>query len=74
MVTVAPSLVAVAFVNPFTTLVKTAAYSSLVLQAAFEMFIENPSSTNYNYMIATMLTYQYWGQKDTKEFMITEDF
>lgn len=44
------------------------------LQAAFEMFIENPSSTNYNYVIATMLTYQYWSQKDTKEFIITEDF
>ena len=44
------------------------------LQAAYEMFVENPSSTNYNYMIATMLTYQYWSQKDTKEFVITEDF
>ena len=44
------------------------------LQAAYEMFVENPSSTNYNYMIATMLTYQYWSQKDTKEFIITEDF
>jgi|TARA_R100000329_G_C7538312_1_gene190029 hypothetical protein len=44
------------------------------LQTAYEMFLENPSTTNYNYMISTMLVYQYWNQKQTKEFSITEDF
>jgi hypothetical protein len=44
------------------------------LKTAYEMYLENPSSTNYNYMISTMLVYQYWNQKETKEFSITEDF
>ena len=50
------------------------ANANTYLQTAYELFMENPSSTNYNSVIATMLTYQYWSQKDIKEFIITEDF
>ncbi len=44
------------------------------MQASLEMFQENPNSTNYNYVISTMLVYQYWNQKATKEFILTEEF
>jgi hypothetical protein len=44
------------------------------MQASLELFQENPNSTNYNYVISTMLVYQYWNQKATKEFILTEEF
>jgi len=44
------------------------------LEAIFEMFKDNPSSTHYNYMIAGLINYQYWNQKETKEFVLTEEF
>jgi len=44
------------------------------LEAIIEMYRENPSSTNYNYMIAGLINYQYWFQKDINEFILTEEF
>tara|TARA_R110002020_G_scaffold123542_1_gene280176 strand:- start:6862 stop:7113 length:252 start_codon:yes stop_codon:yes gene_type:complete len=44
------------------------------LEAIIEMYRENPSSTNYNYMIAGLINYQYWFQKETNEFILTEEF
>ena len=62
--------------DPVESLVKELGLTNanVYMQASFEMFQENPSSTNYNYMIATMLVYQYWNQKETKEFILTEEF
>lgn len=62
--------------DPVESLVKELGLTNanVYMQTCFEMFQENPSSTNYNYMIATMLVYQYWNQKDIKEFTLTEEF
>ena len=43
-------------------------------QYATDEFFVNQSATNYNAVIVSMVSLQYWNQKRTKMFSTTEDF
>jgi len=43
-------------------------------QYATDEFFVNQSATNYNAVIVSMVSLQYWNQKRTKLFSTTEDF
>ena len=43
-------------------------------QYATDEFFVNQSATNYNAVIVSMISLQYWNQKRTKMFSTEEDF
>jgi len=43
-------------------------------QYATDEFFVNQSATNYNAVIVSMISLQYWNQKRTKMFSTAEDF
>ena len=48
--------------------------SKKLYEIAVDDFRKNQSAFNYNILITAMLSLQYWNQKKTKLFSITEDF
>lgn len=48
--------------------------SKRLYEIAVKDFRKNQSAFNYNILITAMLSLQYWNQKKTKMFSITEDF
>ncbi len=43
-------------------------------QYATDEFFDNQSATNYNAVVVSMISLQYWNQKRTKMFSTAEDF
>ena len=48
--------------------------SKKLYEIAVNDFRKNQSAFNYNILITAMLSLQYWNQKKTKLFSLTEDF
>ena len=48
--------------------------SKELYQYATDVFYRNQSATNYNAVIISMISLQYWNQKRTKMFSTEEDF
>ncbi|MAP53980.1 MAG: hypothetical protein CL605_03675 [Altibacter sp.] len=48
--------------------------SKKLYEIAVDDFRKNQSAFNYNILITAMLSLQYWNQKKTKLFSLTEDF
>ena len=56
------------------TVMRKIRVSKDLYQYATDEFFVNQSATNYNAVIVSMVSLQYWNQKRTKMFSTTEDF
>ena len=56
------------------TVMRKIRVSKDLYQYATDEFYVNQSATNYNAVIVSMVSLQYWNQKRTKMFSTTEDF
>jgi len=48
--------------------------SKVLFDYAVEEFKENQSAKNYNLVVTTMISLQYWNQKRVDSFSISEEF